>query len=246
MSRDPRPPVWYRQAAEVRGWDVLLSQSPWATPVLREAFGYKGEVLESGLPRNDVLSSPDREELAAAVRRRLGLIEGKKVVLYAPTWRDYDRKNSTIKLDLSLARAELGADHELLVRAHPMQAMPLVPGEVAHDVTTYPDMSDLLLVADVLVTDYSSSMFDFVATGRPIVFFTYDLEKYSSRRGLYLDLASQAPGPLLSKSGEVVEALRSIDTVAAAHADRYEAFKATYAPRDDGKATARVVDHVFS
>ncbi|MEU4545170.1 CDP-glycerol glycerophosphotransferase family protein [Nonomuraea dietziae] len=246
MSRDPRPPVWYRQAAEVRGWDVLLSQSPWATPVLREAFGYKGEVLESGLPRNDVLTSPDREELAAAVRRRLGLIEGKKVVLYAPTWRDYDRKNSTVKLDLSLARAELGADHELLVRAHPMQAMPLVPAEVAHDVTTYPDMSDLLLVADVLVTDYSSSMFDFVATGRPIVFFTYDLEKYSSRRGLYLDLASQAPGPLLSKSAEVVEALRSIDTVAAAHADRYEAFRATYAPRDDGKATARVVDHIFS
>ncbi|WP_431895932.1 CDP-glycerol glycerophosphotransferase family protein [Nonomuraea sp. bgisy101] len=246
MSRDPRPPVWHRQAAEVRGWDVLLSQSPWATPILREAFGYKGEVLESGLPRNDVLTSPDREILAAAVRRRLGLIEGKKVVLYAPTWRDYDRKNSTIKLDLSLARAELGADHELLVRAHPMQAMPVVPADVAHDVTTYPDMADLLLVADVLVTDYSSSMFDFTVTGRPIVFLAHDLEKYSSKRGLYLDLAAQAPGPLLSTSAEVVEALRSIDTVAAAHADRYEAFRATYAPRDDGKATARVVDHLFS
>ncbi|GAA2831430.1 CDP-glycerol glycerophosphotransferase family protein [Nonomuraea rubra] len=245
MQRDPRPPIWHRQAAEVRGWDLLLSQSPWATPVLRKAFGYKGEILESGLPRNDVLNSPDRDALAAAVRERLGLAEGKRVVLYAPTWRDYDRKNAMVKLDLAKAREALGADHEILVRAHPMQAMPAVP-DIARDVTTYPDLADLLLVADVLVTDYSSVMFDFAATGKPIVLYGYDLAKYSSKRGLYLDLPEQAPGPLLSTSAEVVEALRSIDEVAAAHADRYDAFRATFAPRDDGKATARVVDRLFS
>ncbi|WP_327089597.1 CDP-glycerol glycerophosphotransferase family protein [Nonomuraea sp. NBC_01738] len=245
MTRDPKPPVWHRQAAEVRGWDLLLTQSPWATPVLRQAFGYKGEVLESGLPRNDVLASPDRETLAAEIRERLGLIEGKRVVLYAPTWRDYDRKNAMVKLDLAKAREALGADHELLVRAHPMQAMPAVP-DIAHDVTTYPDMADLLLVADVLVTDYSSSMFDFAATGKPMVFYDYDLAKYASRRGLYLDLPSQAPGPVLSTSSDVVEALRSIDSVMSEYADRYDAFRATYAPRDDGKATARVVDHLFT
>lgn len=245
MTRDPKPPVWHRQAAEVRGWDLLVSQSPWATPVLREAFGYKGEVLESGLPRNDVLVSPDRDALAAAVRERLGLVEGKRVVLYAPTWRDYDRKNAMVKLDLAKAREALGADHELLVRAHPMQAMPAVP-DIAHDVTTYPDMADLLLIADVLVTDYSSSMFDFVATGKPIVFYGYDLAKYASKRGLYLDLPAVAPGPLLSTSAEVIDALRSIDTVAAEYKDRYDTFRATFAPRDDGKAAARVVDHLFT
>ncbi|MEV0195365.1 CDP-glycerol glycerophosphotransferase family protein [Nonomuraea sp. NPDC050691] len=245
MNRDPRPPIWHRQAAEVRGWDVLLSQSPAATTLLRKAFGYQGEILESGLPRNDVLTSPDRERLAAEVRARLGLAEGKRVVLYAPTYRDYDRKNAMVKLDLAKAREELGADHELLVRAHPMQAMPAVP-DIAHDVTTYPDMADLLLVADVLVTDYSSVMFDFAATGRPMVFYAYDLAKYSSKRGLYVDLPEIAPGPVLSTSAEVVEALRSIDQVAAAHRDRYDAFRATYAPKDDGKATARVVDHLFS
>ncbi|NUO96317.1 MAG: glycosyl transferase, partial [Nonomuraea sp.] len=124
-------------------------------------------------------------------------------------------------------------------------AMPAVP-DIAHDVTTYPDIADLLLVTDVLVTDYSSVMFDFAATGRPIVFYGYDLAKYSTKRGLYLDLPEQAPGPVLSTSSEVVDALRSIDDVAAAHADRYEAFRAAYAPKDDGKATARVVDHLFS
>ncbi|WP_346111409.1 CDP-glycerol glycerophosphotransferase family protein [Nonomuraea maheshkhaliensis] len=245
MKRDPRPPIWHRQVAEVRGWDLLLSQSPWATPVLRKAFGYKGEILESGLPRNDVLNSPDRDALAAAVRERLGLAEGKRVVLYAPTWRDYDRKNAMVKLDLAKAREALGADHEILVRAHPMQAAPAVP-DIARDVTTYPDIADLLLVADVLVTDYSSVMFDFAATGKPIVLYGYDLAKYSAKRGLYIDLPEQAPGPLLSTSADVVDALRSIDEVAAAHADRYDAFRATFAPRDDGKATARVVDHLFS
>ncbi|WP_326635353.1 CDP-glycerol glycerophosphotransferase family protein [Nonomuraea fuscirosea] len=245
MKRDPRPPIWHRQVAEVRGWDLLLSQSPWATPVLRKAFGYKGEILESGLPRNDVLNSPDRDALTAAVRERLGLAEGKRVVLYAPTWRDYDRKNAMVKLDLAKTREALGADHEILVRAHPMQAAPAVP-DIARDVTTYPDIADLLLVADVLVTDYSSVMFDFAATGKPIVLYGYDLAKYSSKRGLYIDLPEQAPGPLLSTSADVVDALRSIDEVAAAHADRYDAFRATFAPRDDGKATARVVDHLFS
>ncbi|MFI7452447.1 CDP-glycerol glycerophosphotransferase family protein [Nonomuraea sp. NPDC049714] len=245
MNRDPRPPIWHRQAAEVRGWDVLLSQSPWATPVLRQAFGYQGEVLESGLPRNDVLTSPDRDELAAAVRARLGLAEGKRVILYAPTWRDYDRKNAMVKLDLAKAREALGADHELLVRAHPMQATPAVP-DIARDVTTYPDIADLLLVTDVLVTDYSSVMFDFAVTGRPIVLYGYDLAKYATKRGLYVDLPEIAPGPVLSTSTDVVEALRSIDEVAAAHADRYDTFRATFAPRDDGKATARVVDHIFS
>jgi CDP-glycerol glycerophosphotransferase len=167
------------------------------------------------------------------------------VVLYAPTWRDYDRKNAMVKLDLAKAREQLGADHELLVRAHPMQAMPAVP-DIAHDVTTYPDISELLLVADVLVTDYSSVMFDFAATGRPMVFYAYDLPKYTAKRGLYVDLPEIAPGPVLSTSTEVIEALRSIDEVAQAHADRYDTFRATFAPRDDGKATARVVDHLFS
>ncbi|GIH77441.1 CDP-glycerol glycerophosphotransferase family protein [Planobispora longispora] len=246
MSRDPKPPAWHRQAVEVRGWDLLVAQSPWAVPVLRKAFGYQGEVLESGYPRNDVLSSPDREELATRVRARLGVPEGAKVVLYAPTFRDYDRKNASVKLNLAEARRVLGPGYTFLVRGHSMQATPNVPAGLGIDVTTYPDITDLLLVADVLITDYSSVMFDFAATGRPMVFFTHDLQRYSAKRGLYLDLAAEAPGPLLSGSAEVIEALRTIDEVAAAHADRYARFRHTYAPRDDGKATARLVDHVFA
>jgi CDP-glycerol glycerophosphotransferase len=247
MTRSPRPPAYYRQSAEVRGWDVLVSQSPWATPVLRRAFGFQGKIVEAGYPRNDVLCAPERDELAAEVRRRLGLAPGSKVVLYAPTYRDFDRKNNSVKLNLAQARKILGRDHELLVRAHSMQAPPVVLDDgFAHDVTTYPDMADLLLVADVLITDYSSVMFDFAATGRPMIFFAYDLDRYSSRRGLYFNLRDQAPGPVLSTSGEVLRAVRDINAIVPTYADRYDAFRQTYAPRDDGKATHRVVEQIFT
>ncbi|WP_433350499.1 CDP-glycerol glycerophosphotransferase family protein [Microtetraspora malaysiensis] len=247
MRREPRPPVWHRQAVEVRGWDVLVSQSPWASSVLRKAFGYEGEILECGYPRNDVLVG-DREPAASAIRRRVGVPEGKRVILYAPTFRDYDRRNASVKLDLVDARRALGADHVVLVRGHAMQAFPHVPSldGFAIDVTTYPDIADLLLIADVLVTDYSSSMFDFVASGRPVVLFTPDLDRYRAAREIYLDLESQRPGPRLATSPEVVEVLRSIDSVQAKLADRYASFVRTYAPNENGKAAARLVDHVFS
>jgi CDP-glycerol glycerophosphotransferase len=245
MKREPRPPVWHRQAVEVRGWDLLVSQSPWASSVLRKAFGYEGEILESGYPRNDLLVAGDRDVVAAEIRRRVGVPEGKRVILYAPTYRDWDRRNAAVKLDVAEAKRALGDDCVMLVRGHPMQAFPHVPLQFAIDVTTYPDMAELLLITDVLVTDYSSSMFDFVATGRPVVLFTPDLEKYRSSRGLYLDLEAQRPGPRLTTSAEVIEVLRNIDTVSAKLADRYAAFVRTYAPHDNGKATIRLVDHVF-
>ncbi|NAS27194.1 glycosyl transferase [Herbidospora sp. NEAU-GS84] len=246
MRREPRPPVYARQTTEVRQWDLLISQSPWASGVLRKAFGYEGELLECGNPRNDVLFH--RDALAPAIRRRLGIPEGKRVVLYAPTFRDWDRRNAAVKLDLADAQRALGDDHVVLVRGHMMQAFPHVQslGGFAIDVTTYPDMADLLVIADVLVTDYSSSMFDFVATGRPIVLFTPDIDKYKTNRGLYLDLEAQRPGPRLASSAEVVEVLRTIDSVSVRLADRYAAFARTYAPHDSGKATARLVDHVFT
>ncbi len=240
--------MWHRQAIEVRGWDLLLSQSEWASSVLRKAFGYEGEILEAGYPRNDVLVSADRDAMAAEIRRRVGVPEGKRVVLYAPTFRDHDRRNAAVKLDLADAKRTLGDDHVVLVRGHMMQAFPHVHSHdgFAIDVTTYPDIADLLVIADVLVTDYSSVMFDFVATGRPVVLFTPDLAKYRSTRGLYLDLESQRPGPRLETSDEVVEVLRNIDTATAKLADRYASFVRTYAPHDNGKATARVVDHIFT
>jgi CDP-glycerol glycerophosphotransferase len=115
-----------------------------------------------------------------------------------------------------------------------------------HDVCSHPDIRDLYLAADLMVTDYSSTMFDFAITGRPMLFFTYDLEYYRDElRGFYFDLAEVAPGPLLRTSKEVVDAIADIDAVAAEHAPRYARFRETFTALEDGHATDRVLDLVL-
>jgi CDP-glycerol glycerophosphotransferase len=239
---------------DVAMWDLLLSPNPFSTQVMRRAFRYDGEILESGYPRNDVLRSGDAERIAADVRRRLGLPAGKRVVLYAPTWRDNQyyasgRYRFDLRLDLERAWRRLGDDHVFLIRGHHHMAEDVSAGarpDFAVNVTAYPDISELFLVSDVLVTDYSSVMFDFAPTGRPMVFFTYDLEQYRDKlRGFYFDFEAEAPGPLLATSDEVVSAIAGIDSVASAHRAAYAAFTAKFCPLDDGKAAARACDQIF-
>ena len=113
--------------------------------------------------------------------------------------------------------------------------------------TSYPDVSDLFGIADVLITDYSSVMFDFAVTGKPMLFFTYDLAAYRDKlRGFCFDFETEAPGPLLAAPEEVLAAVREVDSVAVSYRDAYRAFAAAYCPLDDGKAGARVCDRLFA
>jgi len=101
-------------------------------------------------------------------------------------------------------------------------------------------------VTDVLITDYSSVMFDFAPTGKPMLFFTYDLAQYRDQvRGFYFDFEAQAPGPLLATSGELVDALANIESVAAHYEAARAAFATRYCPLDDGKASVRACDQIF-
>ncbi|MCW2942341.1 MAG: CDP-glycerol:poly(glycerophosphate)glycerophosph otransferase [Actinomycetia bacterium] len=233
---------------DVPQWDLLLSQNAFSTPLFQRAFGYDGEVLESGYPRNDLLSAGP--ELGASVRARLGIPPGRRVVLYAPTWRDdlhiiVGMRGFSLALDLARLQAALGDDHVVLLRSHYLvndRAAVSAMGEFVIDVSTYPDITELYLAADVMVTDYSSAMFDFAVTGKPMLFYTYDLEWYRDHvRGFYFDFEAEAPGPLLRTTDEVVEALRSPLPRTAA----YDAFAAKYCPHDDGSAAARVLDHLL-
>jgi CDP-glycerol glycerophosphotransferase len=241
-------------AEDVAKWDLLLSPNPFSTPIMRRAFRFDGEIFESGYPRNDVLRSGDADRVAAEVRQRIGLPDGKRVVLYAPTWRDNQyyasgRYRFDFRLDLERAWQALGDDYVILVRGHHHMADDVPAGArpgFAINVTGYPDISELFLVSDILVTDYSSAMFDFAVTGRPMLFFTYDLEAYrDSLRGFYFDFEAEAPGPLLASSDEVISAIGDVESVAAGHRAGYAAFAAKFCPLDDGKAGARACDRIF-
>jgi CDP-glycerol glycerophosphotransferase len=238
---------------EVPNWTKLVSGASFASPVLRRAFKFEGELLETGYPHNDVLFAPDREERAAEVRRRLALPEGKKVVLYAPTFREDRRRPQggyqiDLRVDLTAAREALGDDQVLLVRPHHtcFGAVPEAGNGYVWDVSRYPDMADLLLIADVLVTDYSSSAFDFVNTGRPVFFFAYDLEHYRDNLcGFSIDFERDAPGPLLRTSAELVDALGRVEELTEKHREAYDRFRSEYGDLDDGQAAARVVDRLL-
>jgi len=220
-------------------WSAMLAQSPWAARVLRRSYAVPGPMWTLGYPRNDVIV---RGEPGPA-RERLG-VHTRHTVLYAPTWRD-GRLDAVDPLDAAALAAGLGPDWTVLVRGHArtMADRPRVGGERVVDATDYPDASDLLALADVLVTDYSSVMFDFSASGRPMVFYVPDLEDYRDEvRGFYFDLAPRAPGPLVATTEECVAAVLGATADVPRWAQRYAAWRAEFNPLDDGEASRRVVD----
>jgi CDP-glycerol glycerophosphotransferase len=237
-----------------RNWQYVVSPNRFATPILRSAYELDDStMLETGYPRDDVLAGANREERTLELRRHLGLPEGARIVLYAPTYRDdvRDRRGRyrlEQKLDIDRLRGALGDDAVLLYRKHHyiVDDVPATADGFVRDVSSYPDGTELLLAADVLITDYSSMIVDFANTGRPILFFTYDIDLYRDQmRGFYVDFEAIAPGPLLTNNDELADALRDPDAVRAQHADKYDAFTAKFCELDDGGAAARVVDEVF-
>lgn len=243
-----------RLARDVRHWDLLLSPSPWCTEVFRRAFHYAGRILDTGYPRNDVLLAPDAAARRLAVRRGLGLPVEATVVLYAPTWRDDPSRAgghgpATLADDLRELVRRTDDTVVVLARMHRLVADRLAATERSPrllDVSDHPDIAELYLAADVLVTDYSSAMFDFAVTGKPMVFWAYDLAPYRDEvRGFYFDLASDAPGPVVATIGEVAELLAQPAALTRGAAPSYAAFVERFCAFEDGRATERVVDAVF-
>ncbi|MEN9603835.1 MAG: hypothetical protein RL545_524 [Actinomycetota bacterium] len=219
-------------------WDYLVSPNEFCSEIFPRAFGFRGRLLETGYPRNDRLQKPN-----PSIRAKLGIAEGQTVVLYAPTWRDdaRDAEGNWATVN-NLAQVKLPKNFTLLYRGHTntlASARNLAAGTI--DVTEYPDVTDLYLAADVLVTDYSSVMFDFSVTGKPMIFLCPDLAEYRALRGFYFDFEDEAPGPIVKTAGEVVEALKKLPK----RDKKYAAWQAKFDALEDGKASARVVDAVF-
>jgi CDP-glycerol glycerophosphotransferase len=242
---------------ESAAWDFLISPSAYASKCFQSAFAYPlkngaGRLLEIGYPRNDRLSAPAdlRVEIRNRVRKQLGVkSEQTQLVLYAPTWRDTNRNAvGTLQTVNHIdAETKLPKGFKLMYRGHSMTlgAHNSKTANGAIDVTDYPDIAELYLAADVLITDYSSVMFDFAVTGKPMIFLTPDIEKYVADRGFYFDFMAEAPGPICHTTAEVIGALENINDVARQYGKAYKAWQAKFTPLEDGKATARVIAAVF-
>ncbi|WP_130011843.1 CDP-glycerol glycerophosphotransferase family protein [Serinicoccus sediminis] len=224
-------------------WDILLSQNHHSTEIFRSAYAWEGTFYEEGYPRNDALVDGSGEE----VRERLGIRPDQKAVLYAPTWRD-NAAGMVLFLDLERLTAELGEGYVVLLRGHSRTVghgrSVELPGVV--DVTTYPSITELFLAADAMITDYSSVMFDFSVTRRPMIFYVPDLDEYRDDvRGVYFDLEQEAPGPVVSTQADVVRAIRAMDDTER-YAQRYDDWVERFNHLDDGHSAERVVRRLFA
>src|SRR5699024_8264126 len=194
-----------RVSNATKTWDYLISPSPYASKAFQSAFKYEGRILEIGYPRNDVFYRKESFDIALKAKDRLHIPREKKVILYAPTFRDNQTSTRNkflfdLPMDLYHLKESLSEDYIILLRMHVVISNKIKVDEELQDfvinVSNYSDIQELLLIADILITDYSSVMFDFANTRRPMIFYTYDLETYRDDvRGFYMDFEQEAPGP---------------------------------------------------
>jgi len=239
--------------AEANKWDYLLSPNAYSTEIFKQAFQYDNKVIESGYPRNDYLINHNYENEINKIKSRLKIPFDKRVILYAPTWRDNQfygrgRYKFDIQMDLERMREELSDSYVILLRMHYLIAENINLSKFkgfAYDVSYQEDIRELYLISDVLITDYSSVFFDFANLKRPIIFYVYDIDEYREKiRGFYFDFENKAPGPLVKTTEGIIRQiyLLTLDNKLSAN---YDEFYERFCYLEDGNSSKRVADIIF-
>ncbi len=237
--------------------DYIISQNPFLTSVYKEKYKleglFEGTIIEEGYPRNDRLLQADRKEVLEKLASfGISIDEKKDVLLYAPTWKgndyykpeidveEFDRFQNTLEQIIDTDK------YQILIKPHQVVYQTLkkqgklspafIPAEM--------DTNELLSVTDLLVSDYSSIFYDFLAGSKPVLFYIPDLEKYEEDRGLYLK-PSELPAPAFTSLEDLGEAINNLPEVMNRYRDNYQQAKEFACPYDDGQVSKRIVDIVF-
>lgn len=236
-----------------RRWDYLLAQNDYSREIFKRAFSFDNPIL-NGYPANDILYQKNNSHDIEQIKDKLGIPKNKKVILYAPTWRDdnFYKKGHyrmDIQLDLDKMQQSLGDEYVILLRMHYLITNNLNLNKYngfVYDYSQGYDIQELYLVSDILITDYSSVMFDYANLKRPIIFFTYDIEQYrDSLRGFYFDFEKEAPGPLVVDTEGVIQSIKSLDKIDEEYAMKKEAFYNKFCHIDDGKVATRILNEIL-
>jgi CDP-glycerol glycerophosphotransferase len=234
-----------RMRRNIAKWDFSITANRHTTLLWDRQFPIRGETLETGYPRNDRLARSTAADVAAA-RAELGIAPGERVVLHAPTHREWHAAFTPV-LDVGALAEALGPDTRILLRGHYFYGSIGFPPRHPRvlDVSAYPSVETLCLAADVLVTDYSSVMFDYAVLDKPLVIFAPDWEVYRAVRGVTFDLSAEPPGVFARSLPELVEAFRTGAVGDAAAARARARFRERFCSLEDGHAAERVVRRVF-
>ena len=248
-----------RYKKETQKFSYFLSPSEFCTEKFRSIWnmnevGKEDCILELGYPRNDFLYNYTEDDLKE-IKRRLGISDiNKKIILYAPTYRDNQHTSGIgytykTEVDFDKLKEELSDDYIILFRAHWLVANKFdferYTGFI-YDASNYDDINELYIISDLLITDYSSVFFDYANLKRPIIFYMYDLEAYRDDiRGFYLDIDKELPGPIVREEIGLIDEIKKIINSNDYYNEKYMKFNQKFNYLDDGKAAERVVKKII-
>lgn len=223
-------------------YDCSCAQSEEEKKYQLSMFNLKPEqVLVCGYPKNDRLASVTHDEYME-IRKKLGISEKKKAILYAPTFRENNPTSIQTAFNFSKWKDSLGKEYVILFRAHPiiMDSIHLEGmDDFVIDVTTYQDNTDLMVASDMLISDYSGIFFEYAILNRPMYCFAYDYAEYEQTRGLYFDIRKELPGGEMNED-EIIDLIKSeVDVM-----NIVRAFKEKYVT-EYGHATERAIDNIY-
>lgn len=230
----------------------LIVNSEATRSIYAGAFGINPDkVYTYGLPRTDLFFNEIKiKERVKAFYTQYSQLTGKKLILYAPTFRDNDREENRSITDINILSNKLPDDYIILLRLHPFIAeaynkeeqQATVKADNIVSVSSYPDINTLLLVADCLITDYSSVIFEYCLLQRPMIFYAYDLDEFSSQgRGFYYSYDEYVPGLVVKNIDELVEHIKKNHI----QSDKTEDFIKSNYKYLDGKASERIYNNIF-
>ncbi|MCD7894805.1 MAG: CDP-glycerol glycerophosphotransferase family protein [Erysipelotrichaceae bacterium] len=235
-------------------YDYLISPSPFCTEKFTSAFNLKEnnpnvKIIEIGYPRNDFLVNYTENDVLL-IKRKLNINKNKKVILYAPTWRDNQYTNGVgynfdLPIDFKILKNRLEDDYIFLFRTHYFVADSYDFSEYngfIYDVSSYDNINDLYVISDILITDYSSVFFDYSILKRPIIFYMYDLKDYQDDlRGFYISL-KELPGPIVDNEIDLIDTIKKDFK----YDEKYVKFNNKFTPLDDGNASKRAIERCFN
>ena len=238
-------------------FDYFISPSKFCTEKFTSAFnleklGKKNIIIEKGYPRNDYLFNYKKGDINR-IKKDLKLPKDKKIILYAPTFRDNQHTSGVgytynLGIDFDKMKNELSRDYIILFRTHYFVSNSFDFSKYEnfiYDVSNYDDINELYIISDLLITDYSSVFFDFANLKKPMLFYMYDLDDYKNNlRDFYFDLKI-LPGPIVKQEDELIKAIKNIDNYDKIYHDKYVKFNEKFNYLDDGKATERVMEVIF-
>ena len=239
-------------------FDYFISPSKFCTEKFISAFNLKklgkdNIIVEKGYPRNDYLFNYKKEDIDK-IKKLLKLPKGKKVILYAPTFRDNQHTSGVgytynLGINFDKMQKELSKDYIILFRTHYFVSNSFdfsKYDKFIYDVSKYDDINDLYIISDLLITDYSSVFFDFANLKKPMIFYMYDLDDYKNNlRDFYFDL-NILPGPIVKQEDDLIKEIKNIDNYDELYHDKYIKFNKKFNYLDDGKSTERVVEVIFN